>query len=82
MAPPARTAAEGENLSKLRPVCQTADVAHYCACDDQFFDAIKAIEDFWFSIVTLFSGEEFAWGEESIESPTNGTLVPDPLNKR
>ncbi|HEV8717271.1 MAG TPA: response regulator [Candidatus Binatia bacterium] len=49
---------------------------------DQFFDLIKKIEDFWFSIATLFSGEEFHWEEEAIESPTNGTTVSGPLPKR
>jgi len=50
---------------------------------DQFFDLIKKIEDFWFSIVTLFSGEEFHWEGEVIESPTNGAaLIADPLPKR
>jgi hypothetical protein len=49
---------------------------------DQFFDVIRKLEDFWFSIVTLFSGEEFHWEAGSIESVTNGTLVPHPLNRR
>jgi chemotaxis family two-component system response regulator Rcp1 len=49
---------------------------------DQFFDVIQHLEDFWFSIVTLFSGEELHGEEESIESPTNRALVPDPSLKR
>ena len=49
---------------------------------DQFFDVIKMLEDFWFSIVTLFSGEELRWEEEAIEAPTNGGLGPGPLPKR
>ena len=49
---------------------------------DQFFDLVKKIEDFWFSVAILFSGEEVRWGGESVESPTNGTTVSGPLPKR
>src|SRR5262249_28769113 len=49
---------------------------------DQFFDLVKKIEDFWFSVAILFSGEEVRWGGESVESPTNGTTVSSPLPKR
>ena len=33
---------------------------------------IKQLEDFWFSIATLFAGEEVHWEGQTVEAPTNG----------
>lgn len=37
---------------------------------------IQQIEAFWFSIATLFAGEEVHWGEEAVETSTNGGELP------
>ncbi|HEV8717881.1 MAG TPA: response regulator [Candidatus Binatia bacterium] len=39
---------------------------------EAFYHVIKQLEDFWFSIATLFAGEEVHWEGETVEAPTNG----------
>ena len=41
-----------------------------------FCHVIKQLEAFWFSIATLFAGEEVHWEGETVEAPTNGDPQP------